>query len=175
MHQYTLSEDDITVYMLYYISSNKKVKNKGKIFLYLVSVYFVLLAGISYATDNISTAITMLCLALLWAVYTRFIRHYLMTKNIGKTVRRDFSQIIGLQMQFEVESSYIHMKDLAGDYKYFFSGIVSISELKAHFFFKLNNAHCFVIPKTNDELEQSIRGMIVSHSIPYQLNLDWKY
>lgn len=174
MFSYTLSEKDIITYMLYYASSNRKIKNKGNKALWVFSGYFVLLAMISYAIEDTTTSIVMLCLALLVVLYILFLKDRLLTKTLKKIAVRDLKDMIGSNVQLEINEDHLHISDQAGDYKYLFTGFVLISELKFYYFIKLNNSQCFIIPKVNDEIERSINAMIVNHKLPHQLQLDFE-
>lgn len=174
MFSYTLSEKDIITYMLYYVSSKRKIKSKGNKALWIFSGYFVVLAIVSYAMENIITSIVMLCLALLLVLYILFLRDNLLAKSIKKIAIRDLKDMIGSQVQLEINEDHLHIRDQAGDYKYLFSGVVLISELKLHYFIKLNNAHCIIIPKVNDEMERSVNFMISNYKLPHNLELNFE-
>lgn len=174
MFSYTLSEKDIITYMLYYASSNRKIKNKGNKTLWFFCGCFVLLAMVSYAIEDTTTSIVMLLFALLSGLFILFLKDNLLAKSLKKIAVRDLKDMIGSNVQLEINEDHLHFSDQAGDYKYRFSGFVLISELKFYYFIKLNNSQSIIIPKINDEMERSVNAMIANHKLPHQLELDFE-
>lgn len=174
MFKYTLSEKDIITYMLYYLSSNRKTRNMSKKTLWIYSGCLIMMAIICYAIGDIIASIVISWLTIFLVIYTLFLRNYLMTKAMKRIAVRDMKDMIGSNIQLEINEDHLHFTDQAGEYKYLYSGFILISESSSYYFIKLNNSQCIIIPKINNEMEQSMKSMIARYSLAHKLQLDIK-
>lgn len=173
MHTYTLSLEDVVTYNQYIISSKKKTPIQK--FRFTLSIYFIVLGGISLYTTNYIMGAVFIVIGLLYPLIGNKLTKGVFNKAFKKTILDNCSGLINAPNTFNVADDKIIIQDQGGIFYYNLSAVESVSEIASHFFIKFNNSDVTIVPKTEVELVQTIRTLITEKNLPHIVQLDWKY
>lgn len=173
MFTYTLSLLDVLTFNQYNLSLKKKTAlTRVRI---ILAVYFFLLGCISIYTENYIFGGVMIVIAIVYPIFSIFYMKGAYTRAFKKAIISDCSGMIGSPITFQLSGENIVIDDQGGQCNYKLSSVESVNEIAGYFFIKISNSHVVIIPKDDEELNDSIRKMIADHSLKHVVNLDWKY
>ncbi|SDK19877.1 hypothetical protein SAMN04487898_106296 [Pedobacter sp. ok626] len=174
MYTYTLSKDDLLIFLQHYTSTTGRLK-RGRKTMWFLATYFVILSAICFYIDSNVFAIILLVVAALYVLTRNLFMKYSINKALKLAAVTELSGMADSPIQLEINQDHLHIIDLAGDYKYKFSGIILISEIADHFLINLNNSQTLIIPKISTSLCDDIKKAVTTNNLPFLLDLDWKW
>ena len=174
MYNYTLSFQDVLTYNQFNLSSTKG-KKTGNRFRIIVSVYFVLLAGILFYIGNYISGALLVAAAAIYPFLGQLLTKRLVMKTLKNAVVTNCSGMIDSPISLQLLDNHMVIIDQGGDCNYKISSVESVSEITDLFFFKINNSQIIIVPKSDEGLTSSIRKVIADHQLNHIINLDWKY
>jgi hypothetical protein len=173
MYTYTLSLQDVLTYNRYNLSLKKR---KGfTIARLILSFYFVLLAGAMIYIESYIIGGLFIVIAIAYPFLSKAYMKWAYSNAFKKAIVTDCKGMIDSPITFQLSAENIVIEDQGGQCNYRLSSVESVIEISDYFFIKISNSHVVIVPKDDEELNDSIRKMIADHNLNHVVNLDWKY
>ncbi|HMI03701.1 MAG TPA: YcxB family protein [Pedobacter sp.] len=173
MYTYTLSLQDILTYNRYNLSLKKR---KGfTIARFILSFYFLLLAGAMIYIESYIIGGLFVVIAIAYPFLGKAYMKWAYSNAFKKAIVTDCKGMIDSPITFQLSDENIVIEDQGGQCSYRLSSVESVIEIAGYFFIKISNSHVVIIPKNDEELNDSIKKMIADHDLNHVVNLGWKY
>jgi len=173
MYTYTLSIQDVLTYNRYNLSLKKK---KGlKIARFILSFYIVLLGGAMIYMENYIVGGLFIVIGIAYPWLSKAYMKWVYSNAYKKAIATDCKGMIDSPITFQLLDENIIIDDQGGQCSYRLSAVESVIEIADYFFIKISNSHIVIIPKTDDDLNNTIKKMIADHNLNHVINLTWKY
>lgn len=177
--QYQLNREDFLQHQLYGASMKKSIKKKRWKSWLMSTFIFVVLSGVFYHYEVFMMAYYFAAFAIITLIFYPFYQKRLYRKHYEKYIDENFKNSFGHSVEVRFNDSDLLASDYTGESKINYSSFEKIIEISSHFFLKLMNGSMVIIPKSEMENEEEVRDTLRSLSkkvtIPYSLELDWKW
>lgn len=173
MYTYTLSLEDVLTYNRYNLSFKK---NKGATMARIIlSFYLVVLAGAMVYMESYIVAGLFVVIAIAYPFLSRAYMKWAYSNAFKRAILTDLKGLIDSPITFQLSDENIIIEDQGGQCSYRLSSVESVIEIADYFFIKISNSHVVIVPKNEEELNNTVRTMIADHGLNYIDNLSWKY
>ena len=176
--QYQLNREDFLQHQLYGASMKKGIKKKRLKSWLMNTFIFVLLSAVFYYYEVFMMSYYFAAFAIITLIFYPFYQRRLYKKHYEKHIDENLKNSFGHSVEVRFNDSDLLASDYTGESKINYSSFEKIIEISSHFFLKLTNGSMVIIPKSeikSEEVRDTLKSLSKKVTIPYSLELDWKW
>ncbi len=174
--RYSLIEEDIINYQLYFSSKNPThIRRRWILRIVFFLTYFVL--GLLLILNNGFSIFGIICMLIAFIVlffYPKYSK-WNYKRHFKNNVKKFLSSKVNTEIKFEIKDGFVETSDQNSSYKVKTSELDALIELEHHLFLKMKNEECFIFPKMVLEDEVKLKAHFQKYDIPLIQDLNWKW